>query len=70
MGTEVRGLLGRPRLGADVARRMSRLLGRCRLRPATDLVGARGVGAMARLLLGSVAEGTLAHAAIPVPIVK
>jgi nucleotide-binding universal stress UspA family protein len=25
---------------------------------------------MARVLLGSVAEGTLAHAAIPVPIVK
>jgi nucleotide-binding universal stress UspA family protein len=34
------------------------------------VVGARGVGAMERLFLGSVAEGTLAHAAIPVLIVK
>jgi nucleotide-binding universal stress UspA family protein len=34
------------------------------------IVGARGAGGLKRLLLGSVAEGTFAHASVPVLIVK
>jgi nucleotide-binding universal stress UspA family protein len=36
----------------------------------TLVLGARGVGAMERLLLGSVAEGAVAHAPVPVLVVR
>jgi nucleotide-binding universal stress UspA family protein len=34
------------------------------------VVGARGIGAVERFLLGSVAEGAVTHAAVPVLVVR
>jgi nucleotide-binding universal stress UspA family protein len=34
------------------------------------VVGARGIGTVERLLLGSVAEGALTHAPVPVLVVR
>jgi nucleotide-binding universal stress UspA family protein len=39
-------------------------------RPGVLVVGARGVGALRRLLLGSVAEGALNHSPVPVLVVR